>query len=189
MTDWNILRTVVGEKALDEPVLMPSERQAVGSDIPLPVQLRLARYGVETRCPIEGVERRRGVMRARYVVRVPVFPGYLFARASDMARAQIDDDGLKGVIGWLLHEGELARVPDALVCRYMENYDTAERKTVHALFEPGAIVSVTDDVWEGFDMVVVEDGGPSSDSIEVEAELFGSRRKVTVRKSDVEKVA
>ncbi len=171
---WNILQVASGGQA--------------GDDNQLPVQLRLLEYDIETRCPLVSVERRgRRPFRKMYVVRLPAFPGYLFARATNASRARLADDNVKGVSGWMVINGSLAAVSDRLVKKYMAAHE-GEQQEIHTLFPVGTKLEVMDGPLTGREVTVENDGGEESDTVGVGVDFLGSTRLIEVSKFDVKAV-
>lgn len=165
MTDWNILFCV-------------DHRGAPATET-TPLQLRLARLGIETRRPLDRQIRRVGALRKRKPFDVPRFPGYIFAHASADTCAIIDRERPRGVVGWVYANGALASISEEAVRSMME--DSADQP--EQLFEEGAEVTYRFGPLSDLPMIVekAEDG-----AVSLSTPLFGGRT-VTARPQDLRK--
>lgn len=140
-TDWNILQVHDGTRYASDGAA-------------LSVALRIARKGIETRCPMVTVQRRIGIRRRMTKLRVPMLPGYLFVEGTAEARRVIAE-GIKGATGWMVRSEAPVAVPDDVVRRLMAAHDDITQRPVETVFRIGDDVIAERGPMEGWALRVV----------------------------------
>lgn len=127
----------------------------VADDALTPLQLRLARLGIETRRPLVRKIKRVGLLRVRVPYDLPKYPGYIFARADPQTRQTIENERPKGVVGWVLANGRFASVPDAEVSSIMATRE-GDQQPIETLFEVGTVVQYKSGPLSDLELVVTK---------------------------------